>query len=172
MINVIKVISTSLDQLSRRVVKFYRFGNSDVATSLEVGPYGTDSNPVKNMVALSVKTGTKGETFVIGYINKQKLAELGEHRTFSTDEDGVLKTYIWLKNDGTIEIGGDSDNMVRFSALETAFNELKGDFNTFIQGYNTHTHPTPSGVSSPPVIGGTQSAADISGAKIDEIKTL
>ncbi len=176
--NLTKVISTSFDSLNRLKVKFLRMGKSDVQECLEVSPYGTDSNPVKDMVAIYTPTGENGKNAIIGYINKNRLAEIGENRIFSTDSDGVLSTYIWLKNDGTMEIGGDADFMVRYSVLETAFNDLQGTVNDLISAFNSHMHataatgppsiPTPIPSSIPAI----PSTADISGAKIDEIKTL
>ncbi len=150
-----KVLSSSIDALNRRVVKILRMGKSDVQTSLEVMPYGIDSNPIKDMIALHSDTSEKGKSVIIGYINKQQLAEAGELRLFSTDENGILKAHIWLKNNGDIEILGDSDNMVRYSSLETAFNMLKADLDA-----------ARAVLSLPP------SSADISFAKIDEIKTI
>lgn len=182
--NLVKVISTSWDDIGRTLVKVLRLGNKDIQTPLEATPYGTDSNPVKDMIAIYSQTQTKGDAVIIGYLNKNRLADIGEHRLFSTDSDGNLSTYVWLKNDNTMEIGGDTDNMVRYSELKSAFDELKSDFNTFVTTkYNTHVHPitvggvTPgagvgTGTSTPTVSSGSPSTADISGAKITEIKTL
>lgn len=180
MINLIKIISTEKDNLARLVVKFLRFGKGDVLTAKHSAPYGVDSNPIADMVAVYSTTKERGKGVVVGYINKNQLAEVGELRLFSTDSNGNEQFYTWLKNDGTMEIGGDTDNMVRFSELKTAFDELKNDFNTFVNTYNSHIHvttatvgatPTP-GVISATVSTGTPTAADINPAKIDEIKTL
>ena len=64
------------------------------------------------------------------------------------------------------------DFAVRFTALESAFNKLRGDLNTFIGIYNDHTHVAPSGggTTDGPSAPGVDSAADVSGAKIEEIK--
>lgn len=155
MINLVKVLDSSIDLLNRRLVKVLRLGKSDIQTPFSVSSYGVDSNPIKDMIAVYSDTGEKGKTVIIGYINKNQLADKGELRLFSTDEAGLLKKYIWLKNDDTIEIGGDIDNMVRYSALATAFNTMLTDLNA-----------ARSALSLPP------STADISTAKIDEIKTL
>lgn len=155
MINLVKVLDSSIDLLNRRLVKVLRLGKSDVQTPFAVSPFGVDSNPIKDMIAVYSDTGEKGKTVIIGYINKNQLADKGELRLFSTDEAGILKKYIWLKNDDTIEIGGDTDNMVRYSALATAFNIMLTDLNA-----------ARAALSLPP------STADISTAKIDEIKTL
>lgn len=175
MLSAIKTYSSEVIDQGRRLVKFLRFGKSDVQTALQVAPYGIDSNPVKDMVAIYAPTQQKGETVVIGYINKNQLANVGEFRMFSTDENGTLKFAIYLKNDGTVEIGGNTKNMTRFQELESGFNELRSDFNAHVQKFNAHTHP---GVQSGGAVTGATttpsdpSAASIAGAKIDQIKTL
>lgn len=171
--NLIKIISSTVNSLNQRVVKFFRFGKDDVQTALEYSPYGLDSNPIKDMIALYSPTTDNGETAIIGYLNKNQKAGPGEFRTFCTDVNGAEKFYTWLKADGTLEIGGNTDNMVRFSKLELAFNQLKSDFNNHITAYNLHVHTGgtisgSTGITTP----GAVSAADISLAKIDEIKTL
>lgn len=174
MINIVRTINTSVDSLGRRLVKFFRLGKT-VETAMQAGAYGTDAQPIKDAVAVYAQTGVKGKTVIIGYINKNAVADVGEHRLFSTDADGAVQFYIHLKNDGTCDIGGSANHMTRYEELETAFNELKSDFNTHVNNYNTHVHP---GVLAGPastavtVSVSTPSQADISGAKIDEIKTL
>jgi hypothetical protein len=167
MASIVKVFSTEVDNLKRRVVKFLRYGSSDFQTSLEAGPFGFDSNPIKDMVAIYAESGTKGKTLIVGYLNKNQVANVGEVRLYSTDENGQQKMYAWLKNDGTMELGGDSDHLVRFSKLEEGFNKLRDDFNTFAQAY---TPGGPSSVGTPPTI--MQSQASIADAKINEIKTF
>lgn len=174
-----KVDSTEIkDEL--REVKVLRLGDKDVQTANEVSPFGIDSNPLKDMIAIYGETSNNGDTVIVGYLNKNRLAQIGELRIYSTDDKGAEKFYTWLKNDGTMEIGGDTDNMVRYSELETAFNELKSDFNDLVAKFNSHIHittatvgstPTP-GVISPTTTTATPSAADITPSKIEEIKTM
>lgn len=174
MLNITKVISTSFDDLQRRIIKVLRKGKSDVQTPMEAAPFGIDSNPIKDMIAVYGQTEEKGKTVIIGYIDKNKLAASGETRLYSTDNNGGLKTYVWLKNDGTMEIGGNTKHMVRYEELQTAFNQLKQDLNTFITIFNSHTHTGVTigvGSTSTTTTPGTTSSADISPAKIDNIKT-
>lgn len=172
-----KVISTEIVTLGRRVIKALLNGRSDVRTGREAVPYGVDSNPVQGMIAIYAPTQVKGKAIIIGYLNNAQLSAIGEFRTYSTDSAGNLKTYTWLKNDGTMEIGGSTKNMTRFQELEQGFNQLKQDHNDLVNAFNTHMHPTAaSGPPSTPTPGmgipANTSSADISGAKIDEIKTL
>lgn len=159
-----RVISTTLDSVSRRITKIRTLGKS-VETGIESSPYGVDSNPIAGMVAVYAETSDKGKQVIVGYINRNQLAAVGEHRTYSTDSNGVLKFYIWQKNDGTCEIGGNTKHMTRFEELETGFNQLKSDF-------NSHVHP---GVTTGPGVTGAiavPSTASITGAKITQVKTL
>jgi len=173
--NFVKVDSFSIDSLARRVVKFLRLGKSDTQTSFEVGPFGVDGAPLKDWIAVYAPTGEKGKTAIIGYINKNQQAAAGELRLYSLDDDGEEQIYIWLKKTGVIELGGTDDNAVRYSKLAEAFNELKEDFNTLVTTYNGHKH---TGVTAGPGSTGTtpsagvSSNADITPAKINEIKTL
>lgn len=175
--NLVKVISTAVED-TVRFVKILRYGKDDVQEVRESAPFGIDGNAPKDLIAIYSPTGEKGKAVVIGYINKNQLADVGELRMYSTDESLSEQFYIHLKNDGTAEFGGDSDFMVRYSNLETAFNELKGKVNTLVSLYNSHTHPFTGliagvpGNTSPTASTGTPSTANISGAKIDEIKTL
>lgn len=167
-----KVIS-SKTEIKERLVKILRLGNRDVQEADQVSPFGIDSNPVKDMISLYSDTLNRGEPVIIGYLSINALAKPGETRLFSTNSKGEALNYLWLKADGTIEIGGHTDNMVRFSKLEAAFNEFKSDFNNLVSIFNTHTHSggTISGSTGVPASSGTPSSADIGPAKIDELKT-
>jgi hypothetical protein len=176
-VNVVKTISTSVKN-AVRFVKFLRMGKSDVQECRQIAPYGMDSNPIENMVAIYSKTGEDGKNVIIGYVNKNQIADVGENRIFSTDSDGNVQFFLHLKNDGTAEFGGDSRTMVRYQELESAFNQLKSDFNAHVAAYNSHIHPfvgVASGAPSsttPTASSVNPSSADISGAEIQEIKTL
>lgn len=177
MADIVNVDSSSFDKLKRRIVKFLRMGRSDNRECIQIAPFGTDSNPIKGMKAVYIKTSLNGDSFLIGYLNVDQLAAPGEHRTYSTDADGNLKSYVWLHDDGTADILGNTDNMVRFSEMKKAFDKLRGDHNDLVNAFNSHMHATAgSGAPSPPTPGNgvpaSPSDADISAAKIEEIKTL
>jgi hypothetical protein len=88
-----------------------------------VAPFGDDSHPLKDMVALYANTSESGDNIIIGYINKNHIAAIGEKRIYSLKEDGSLSFAIHLKNDETCEIGGAVDFAVRYNALNTALQE-------------------------------------------------
>jgi len=83
-----------------------------------------------------------------------------------------------IKIDATeIHLNGDGDTAVKYSELETAFNQLKDDFDNFVSTYNAHTHTTtatvgvgPVGVIAPTTSTGSPSTADITPAEEDSIK--
>lgn len=178
MLNIVSIISTRLDSTSRMLVKFLRKGKSDVRESFEIGPFGFESNPLKDMIALYGQTDENGSDVIIGYVNKNRITDIGESRMFSTDSSGNIVMYLHMKNDGTAEFNGDSDNLVRYSELESAFNELKSDHNELVTKWNAfvaaYVPGSPSTVGLPPTLAGSnvsQSTASVAGAKIDELKT-
>ena len=176
--NFVKIIETSIDSIGRRLPKFLRLGKSDIQECFEVSSFGDDSNPIKDMVAVYAQTSEIGKNVIIGYINKNQISAPGEKRIYSTDESGNVVFYFHLKNDGTAEMNGTADNLVRFSALESGFNEMKSDLNDMISKWNSfvavYVPGSPTVVGLPPTLAGQNvlaSTADISGCKIDEVKT-
>ena len=173
-----KVISTQEDAEIRRLIKVLGLGTDDVQEVFQAAPYGDDSNPIKNMVAVMSETNDSGESVIVGYINKNQIAKAGEKRIFSTDSNGNVKMSLYLKNDGNAEFGGNSDNLVRFSPLDSGYLALRSDLNAFISVFNAHIHPFIGlavgvpGATTPTATPGAPSSASISGAKIDEIKSL
>jgi hypothetical protein len=97
---------------------------------------------------------------------KDAVAEVGSIRLYS--DNG----YVHLRANGNLELLGDSKHMVRYEELETAYNSVKTTLNELITKYNTHTHPIPTGSSGTTPATQTPNSGDITGAKINEIKTL
>lgn len=65
-----------------------------------------------------------------------------------------------------------SDWAVQYTALKSAFDTLKNDFNNFVNiTYNLHMHPTAAiGAPSVPTVIGAASAADMSGSKVADVR--
>jgi hypothetical protein len=161
MIRKVKTISTRINDLGQRLQKFLGLGLKDVQEVPVAAPFGIDSNAVTDMIAVYSPTLIKGEAVIIGYINKNALAEVGGLRLFSTNSNGAEQFYVYLRNTNNLELGGSNRHLARFEELEAAFNAFKTE-------YNTHTHTGNLGApTTPPLI---PSVADISGAKIDNIK--
>lgn len=172
---------TRVKQATQEFIKVLRFGKYDVQTSDPCLPHGIDSKPVKEDLAVHSETSNNRETVILGYIKKFDNTQEGETRIYATDQNGIEVFDIYLKNNGTCEFGGNLDNMVRYSKLAIAFNQLKSELNAFVSVFNAHVHPIPLAqaifpASIPPssvtATSGVPSTADISPAKIDEIKTM
>lgn len=178
MINFVKTISTEIDSKKRRVIKFLRLGLKDVQTSEEASAFGIDSHVPKDFVAVYAATGEKGSTVILGYLNKNQLAKVGENRIYSTDEEGKeVKFYLHLKNDGTAEFGGDADNLVRYAKLKEEYDKTKDVLDTFLTALQTPVNEPGNGAPSAfqaALLGvlASKQTGDISSCKIDEIKTL
>ena len=128
--NLVKVISTEANKISQLLVKVSRLGRGDTQTPVQASPYGLDSNPIKDMMAVYDSNGTDGGTVIIGYLNKNSLAKPGEFRTFATDANGNLKFYTWMKDDGTMEIGGNTNFAVKYNELLLEYNKTKAYITT------------------------------------------
>lgn len=177
MITIVKTIASKVQDAYRHI-KVQVMGKNDVQTPVEASPYGMDSNPVKDLAAIYAPSTVSGEPVIIGYLLKDRLAEVGELRLYATNASGALQNYIWLKADGTIEVGGEDDNLVRYSELETAFNDLKGTVNDLLGKWNNfcldYVPGSPAMTGLPATLAAStipDNTADISGAKIEEIKT-
>ena len=144
-----------------RTVKVSRYGKDDTVTGMEAMPYGDDSNPIAGMDAVYLELSSRKNKVIVGYINKQQLADIGEKRIYSTDANGNVQFYIWLHADGTCDFGGNANHLAQYEALATAFNELQTKFNNFAAAY---TPGSPTSVGTPPTI--AQSTADITQAKL------
>lgn len=159
------LLGTTFDKARRRIIKVLRFGLSDVKTALEASPFGIDSSPIPGMIAIYAETNDKGKNTIIGYLNKNQLSETGEMRIFSTDALGILKFYIWLKNDGTCQLGGVVDNAVRFTPLDAATDKFAQDINTELTKIQTAITGLGGAYSRLPI------SINIDAAKIEQITT-
>ncbi len=158
----ISIVKENILKNGRRILKVFEFG---AKTGDVVAPFGDDSAPLKDMVAIFGQTSVKGESVVIGYINKNQIAQPGEKRIFSLDSDGNLSFAIHLKGDGTCEIGGNTDNAVRYAELNTALQQQVTDINTELGKISAAIGLLGGSYVVDPI------ALDASAAKIDEIKT-
>ena len=150
-------------KLGKRILKVFQYG---AKTANECSPFGDDSNPIANMTAIFAETGEKGESVILGYINEHQLAKTGEKRLYSLKEDGSLSFYLWLKNNNTLEVGGNSDNLVRFTPLEEALMAQNAAINQELATISAAILPLGAVYVVTPV------EIDITGSKIEEIKCL
>lgn len=160
MASIVKVDSTSIED-GFRSAKVEQYG---MKTADLVQPFGEDSNPIKNMVAIFEETDTDGNPIIIGYLSPNALAAVGERRMYSVDGSGSEKAFIWLKNDGNIELNGSGDNVVRFTPLERGLMQM-------VQKFNLELTKIQTAISG---VGGAYAKVDVdvdvSGAKVDNVK--
>lgn len=83
----------------------------------------------------------------------------GGKKIYSQSGD-VIRAFIMLMNTGVIQINGDSDFVVGFTALKAGFDQLVSD-------HNLHVHTETGGTTTAPTVSST---ANIDGAKKDDIK--
>lgn len=162
MITLAKVKDSAVEK-GMRILKVLQFGPK---TADECSPFGEDSNPLKDMTAVFAKTSEAGEPVIIGYINKNQLAKVGEKRMYSLKEDGSISSYIWMKNDGKMELAGNTDNIVRFKPLEQGLHQQ----DALIMAELAKIATALAAVGSVYVPGTVQT--QISPAKVDEIKCI
>jgi len=175
-------ISNTIESKFRKF-KFRRFGRDDVMTAYVGTQHGEDSVPVPGAKLIHISTTNSNENVIICTVHKaDDSLNVGEKVIYSTDQDGNVKAKIYLRNDGTIEITGDNivmqegeDYAVKYSKLESEFNELKDKFNDLVGKWNTFaTVYVPGGPSTQglpaSVTTATESTADITKTKVETIK--
>lgn len=158
----ISKISSSVIEKGYRILKVLEFGPK---TADECAPFGDDSNPLKGMSAVFAETSVEGEPVIIGYLNENQLAAAGEKRIYSLKEDGSVSSFIWLNNDGKIQLNGNTDNAVRYAKLEEAINLMDTSINAELTKIVTAISTLGGSYTMEPI------QTDISAAKIDDLKT-
>ena len=126
MITLSKLKSVAIEQ-GQRILKVMQYGPK---TANECGPFGLDSSPLPEYTAIYSETANAGESLIIGYIQKNQIAQQGEARLFSLDSKGLLKAEIFCKADGTIILNGGGFSAVRYENLNSELQQLKTDMNT------------------------------------------
>lgn len=120
MITFSKFKESSFYQGGKRLLKVIQFG---AKTAKESMPFGYDGNPIPELTAIYAATSNASEKVIIGYINKNQLAATGEVRLYSLDANGAVSAFMWLHNDGNLELNGDDYTAVRYSMLNTGLQQ-------------------------------------------------
>jgi len=113
-----KLKSSSIEQ-GKRILKVFQFG---AKTAKEVSPFGFDGCAPENWTAIYGETSNKGESVVIGYINKNQLAEVGGSRMYALGSSGEVVGYVYARASGVLELNGSEFSGVRFQNLVQAIN--------------------------------------------------
>lgn len=158
------IVKENIIKDGERSLKVVQYG---AKTAEVVSDFGDDSAPLKDMIAIYGPTGESGEAVILGYLNKNQIAQPGEKRIFSLKPDKSLSFALHLKNDGTCEFGGNTDNAVRYTALNTALQAEKDLINTELTKIAAAINALAPGSYTP-----TPITLNLIQAKIDEIKTL
>lgn len=117
-------------EATNEFVKVLRFGKKDVKTPNHVTPHGIESKPVRGDLAVHAATTNDNETVCLGYIKNCQKVGVGETCVYATDSEGNRVFEVYLKADGTVEIGGNSDNAVMFDKLKSALDSFAAELNT------------------------------------------
>ena len=153
-------------EVTNDFIKSLIWGKSDSRTAPQCLPHGIDSKPVKGAISVYCLTENKGKAVTLGYILPSDKTNIGETRVFATDENGNEVFSILLKNDGTCEFGGNTDNMVRYSELNTGLKNQDTDINKELGKIAAVLNSlAPGSYVVKPVV------TDISASKINNIKT-
>ena len=161
--NFVKTISSRIVE-SVRLVKFQRKGKDDIRECKSISPHGVDSHPIEDLIAVYSETDQNGKNVILGYINRNAIADVGELRLYATNVDGDEQNYIYLKNDGQIEIGGNGDNLIRYSPLNSELTAFKNQIQVEL-GLIATAIAGVGGAYAPGTL-----TIDISASKIDEVE--
>ena len=134
-------------------------GPDDVQTVELLTSGGEEINPPLNSLVLVVGVGGAWKFGIAIDDNIVPSMDVGEKKLYSTAA-GAIAAFINLLSTGIIELNGNADFAIRYGAMKTAFDLLLSD-------HNSHQHTETGGTTSAPI---TPSIADMSGAKVDEVK--
>lgn len=153
-------------EISKDFIKSLVFGRSDSRIAPQIAPYGIDSKPVINETSVYCVTDNNSKSVTLGYIIKSDKTESGETRIYASDKEGNESFYIYMKNDGTCEIGGNADNLVKWTGINTSLQNEVTLINAELVKISTAINAIVSGsyVVTPITI-------DISTSKTSTIKT-
>lgn len=131
-------------------------GGGASVTAQHFGPAGDDAQPLPgDFVATIDGTGSGAQT-AVAYLDPANagVAAAGEKRIYSRDADGVPIAVVWLRSDGTIEIGLDpTDAASRASRVLEELQAIKSDLEGFKATFDAHVHVTTATVGSSATVG-------------------
>jgi hypothetical protein len=169
-----------LDKSGRMLNKVLGLGRDDVKTANQIITPGVEGRAVDGSKVIYMETATKGTNVIVGAIEKSQEIEKGEVMIYSRDSNGETQNTIHLKQDGEIEIGdscivvkpdgsveikGNGDNLMKFIPLNQDMLNLAIDINAELVKIAAGISAGGGAYTPTPIV------LDISGAKIDDIKT-
>jgi hypothetical protein len=155
--SLVTIMSTKKEKVgtsSSERVKSVTDSDAGNAGNAEVfGQHGLVSRPAKNARGVRLRIGNLNIIISAFRYDVDAPDNPGETKLYSTDADGAEKSTHVLTDDGKHVFNGGEDFAVRFSALETAFNQLKSD-------HNGHVHVETGASTNVPTVLSTASIAD------------
>jgi hypothetical protein len=137
--------------------------------------YTGDRIPHPGGIAILLQAGDDPDDLLMVAYDDQvaRQATAGEHRVYSYDQDLNVLASVYCNKDSEVVINDGQDWAVQFSALKSAFEELRDDHNALLSEYKTHIHGgvlAGDKVTLATVSTQLPSTADISPAKVDKIR--
>ncbi|MDA3816944.1 MAG: hypothetical protein PF486_06165 [Prolixibacteraceae bacterium] len=172
------IIFGKVKEIANNFIKALIYGKSDVRTAPQSLPFGIDSKPVKDKIAVYCQMENRSKSVMLGFLSKSDKTNPGEMRIYATDQSGNEVFAIMMDNDGNVTFDGagvGTDNLVAYSKLNTGLSNQDTLINTELTGIAAsltaiNSYLTGLGVATSPYVKGTVST-NISSSKIDKIKT-
>lgn len=154
-----RTITTNRDGTNQRVMLQVQMTNPDDIQTVEyVSLPGQDENPIDGSRVFILEVG---DSYKIAFAVDDGVTPAmatGEKRLYSQSDAGAIQAFINILKSGIIEVNGDADFAVRFTALEAQMQIMVTAINaTFATKLNG------SGTAGAVVL-------DLSTAKVDEVK--
>ena len=113
-------ITTNRDGTNQRVMLQVQMSNPDDIQTVEyVSLPGQDENPINGSRVYIIEVANSYKIGIAVDDGVDPWGDPGEKRVYSTDAAGAIQAFINLLKTGIIEINGNADFAVRFTALET-----------------------------------------------------
>ena len=154
-----RTITTNRDGTNQRVMLQVQMTNPDDIQTVEyVSLPGQDENPIDGSRVFILEVGESYKIAIAVDDGVTPAMETGEKRLYSVSDAGDIQAELKILKTGIIEINGDADFAVRFTALETQMQLLVTAINAAFA-----TKLNGSGAAGGIVL-------DLSTAKVDEVK--
>src|SRR5690554_160306 len=174
------IIFGKVKEVATNFIKALIYGKSDVRTAPQSLPYGIDSKPVKDKIAVYCQMENRSKSVMLGFLSKSDKTNPGEMRIYATDQSGAEVFSIMMDNNGyvTFDGVGFNDNLVAYQRLKDEYDKTKEVVDLILGVIKTTPGIQEPGNGSPSAFQAALSTAvgskitgNISSSKIDKIKT-
>lgn len=156
-------VRTNKDGTANKLMLQVEISDPDDIQSVQLmNQSGEETNPPNDSQVIVVSIGESFKVAVAADDNIIPTMAIGERKIYSTSA-GAVSAFINLLASGVIEINGNGEFAVGFTAMKAAFDQLISDFDLHIHSGVT----TGLGVSGPP---SAPTTADMTAAKIDDVR--